>query len=164
MILCLEGTDIRRFHLAIAEKNGETWKITRQEEFFVSPETYLATLAGFLAGERPEAIAVHPGPGSATALRSSLAIANTLAFAWRIPISAAACHMLGASPCPLPEQMFSVRSVCSPAIGELCEPSWRSSAGEVQETSARGVPVVLPIYANEPHLATSSRDALRRPV
>lgn len=62
-----------------------------EETFFISPELYLKTMDSFfkkyqVAFHQIKRIVVVPGPGSFTASRVSVTIANTIAFAKRIPV------------------------------------------------------------------------------
>jgi hypothetical protein len=79
LLLCAQ--DIRELHIAQI-KEGE---IVRQADYAVPPEAYLKQIAqtfsqwGIALGEIKELIVVT-GPGSFTASRVSVTIANTLAF------------------------------------------------------------------------------------
>lgn len=77
MMITIDGSDIRRLVV-----NGRV--------FDVGPEGYLAAISEVAAPEDIEGIAVVQGPGSATALRASLAIANTLAMTLGVPLCDAA--------------------------------------------------------------------------
>ncbi len=83
MILYLNGQDIRRLVLGSVDDRTVTL-------FECDPDDYLSVIAGYLESigqsiEDLTALAVIVGPGSPTAIRSSLAIANTLAFVKRLP-------------------------------------------------------------------------------
>ena len=65
--------------------------IVCEETHAVSPEAYLQTLNAFLEKNSVETSSIHrllvvPGPGSFTASRVSVTIANTIAFVWNIPV------------------------------------------------------------------------------
>lgn len=83
MILYINGQDIKR--LVLGSLIGRTVDV-----FETDPDDYLVVIADYLKslGQTLDdlgALAVVVGPGSPTALRASLAIANTLAFARRLP-------------------------------------------------------------------------------
>lgn len=77
MILYIDGSDIRRLVVATSEET---------RTFDSGPEGYLAAISTMVEPEALEGIIVVQGPGSATALRASLSIANTLAMTQRIPL------------------------------------------------------------------------------
>ncbi len=85
MTLWIDGTDIGRLVFAL-------WKddvVTTPQVFFegvVEPEGYLAAIVALVDFDMVTRIVVLDGPGSATALRASLAIANTIGFANSIPV------------------------------------------------------------------------------
>ena len=88
MILYINGQDIKRLalgSLAVGADPGIDPVI-----FETDPDDYLAVIADYLKSidrtlEDLDALAAVIGPGSPTAIRASLAIANTLAFARRLP-------------------------------------------------------------------------------
>ncbi len=85
--LYVNGQDIRRIVFGLA-KNGEVQAV---RSFDVGPEGDLGVLDGFLGAHKCALdeltrIITVVGPGSATALRSSLSIVNAIAFAREIPI------------------------------------------------------------------------------
>ncbi len=83
MILCINGTEITKLTLALQDDAGAT---VREETFVTCPEDFLAHIVAFLGTESVTGVTVVCGPGSATALRASIAIAQTLAYAKGIPI------------------------------------------------------------------------------
>lgn len=83
MILCIDGSDIATLKLAFQNDAGDT---VRQEEFATCPESFLTHIVAFMGTDDVTGIRVACGPGSATALRASIAIAQTLAYAKSIPI------------------------------------------------------------------------------
>ena len=83
MILCINGTDIAKLTLALQDDAGQT---VREETFVTRPEDFLAHIVAFLGAENVTAVTVACGPGSATALRASIVIAQTLAYAKGIPV------------------------------------------------------------------------------
>lgn len=80
MILRIDGSDIARL-------------VVNDREFAVGPEGYLAAIASVVEPAEITAIEVVAGPGSATALRASLAIANTLAWTLGVPINGRSMHV-----------------------------------------------------------------------
>lgn len=91
MMLCIDGSDIRRLTVEVYEWedgmfSGNGWRNTRGGTFDVGPEAYLATIATLVKPEDVDGIVIVQGPGSATSLRASLAIANTLAMTKQIPL------------------------------------------------------------------------------
>jgi hypothetical protein len=88
MILYLNGQDIRRLVLGIINVGADPG--IGPAVFECDPDEYLAVIAKYLQSlgksiNDLEGLAVVVGPGSPTALRSSLAIAGTLALARQIP-------------------------------------------------------------------------------
>lgn len=73
MMVTIDGSDIRRLVV-----NGKV--------FDVEPEGYLAAIASVVSPSDISGVTVVQGPGSATALRASLAIANTLAMTLGVPL------------------------------------------------------------------------------
>ena len=87
MMLYVRGTDIRQLTLAGLSDDRARFVID-PVHIESSPEAYLAHIAAFLC-EHPErltGIVAVLGPGSATALRTSLTIVNAFAFARSMPI------------------------------------------------------------------------------
>ncbi|MDO8624852.1 MAG: hypothetical protein Q7R47_02120 [Candidatus Diapherotrites archaeon] len=85
--MCIDGSDIRLLALAAFARSADgAWQETAREEMAVGPESFLAAITRFVPIEEVEGIIIVQGPGSATALRASLAIANTLAMAKGIPL------------------------------------------------------------------------------
>jgi len=87
MILYVNGQDIGTFVLGLI---GDDVKL---KSFSLGPEKYLLTIEAFLKEndlrlDHLKGIIVVTGPGSATALRSSLAIVNTIHFSKRTPLFA----------------------------------------------------------------------------
>lgn len=85
-MLCLNGSDINRLEVAAYARGTDGWALQWQKSQDVGPEQYLAVLSELVTPVEIEGIVVVVGPGSATALRSSLAIANALALAQGVPL------------------------------------------------------------------------------
>ena len=83
MILCIDGSDIATLKLAFQNDAGDT---VRDGVFATRPEDFLAHIVAFMGADDVAGIRVACGPGSATALRASIAIAETLAYAKGIPV------------------------------------------------------------------------------
>ncbi len=137
MILYVNGQDINELILGLVEKE------VHLETFSVGPEKYLATLDAFLQTQnieldKLEGIAVVVGPGSATALRSSLSIVNTVHFAKKLPL-----YIIEKDPVAVDEDI-----VTKDMLSKL-EPLGERSFAE-------------PIYAHAPRITPSKKDALGR--
>jgi len=88
MILFLAAQDISRMEAGLLDSDG---RLLSFQEFNVSPEKYLATVAEFLNNhstllEVLKKIIVVSGPGSFTSTRIIVTIANALSFAKQIPV------------------------------------------------------------------------------
>lgn len=82
MILFIDGSDITRLTLGRASINDrQQWQITETVTSDVRPEGYLAAIDNFIGQETIASIIAVTGPGSATALRASLAIVNAISLA-----------------------------------------------------------------------------------
>lgn len=90
MRLCLRSQDLHRFTVAIVNHEGQIvhescHPDTRPEDFF---RLLIADLHSWDVGlDALQSIAVVTGPGSYTSLRTLTTLANTLAFALRIPVA-----------------------------------------------------------------------------
>lgn len=88
MMLYVNGSDIARLTLGMLSDDRSAF-IVDPGMILSSPETCLKNIAAFVA-THPEAsltgIVAVIGPGSATALRTSLAIVNTLGFTKGLPL------------------------------------------------------------------------------
>lgn len=84
MILCIDGTEITELVLASVDGNGD---VVRDARIATRPEEFLSHITAFVQDEPVEGVIVVRGPGSATALRASIAIAETLAFATHVPVA-----------------------------------------------------------------------------
>ncbi len=87
MDLFIAAQDIGSIMLGLVE--GES--ILCEETHAVSPEAYLQTLNTFLETHSVDPSSIQrllvvPGPGSFTASRVSVTIANAIAFVWNIPV------------------------------------------------------------------------------
>lgn len=124
-MLAINGSDIARLELAWAETDADAVKLSERQTINVGPEGFLAAFTDYVGAAEPSGLIVVVGPGSATALRTILSIANTLAFTKGI-------------------QLYGVRELVSGMT--LPEPSAH----------------LEPVYANDPKITSSPRDALRR--
>lgn len=136
MILCIDGSDIATLVLEAYERNNLTvsdngWRNVRSERYSASPEEYLSRIATFANFDALEGIVIVQGPGSATALRASLTIANTLAMSRKIPL-----------------------------YGVEKGASW--DAVLTADGLKHGVDHLEPVYASDPRITPSTKDALRR--
>lgn len=136
MMLFLDGSDIGQVTLGMLADNRASFLID-PKMIVCRPEEYLFHIDAFLreniSQEEISGIAVVVGPGSATALRASLAFANTFAFTRGIP-------MYGVQHDP----NLDVLSILSDLSG------------------ASPVPLLRPVYANAVPITQSTKDALRR--
>jgi hypothetical protein len=87
MMLYVNGSDIARLVLGVL-KNDRSAFVVDPAAIASSPETCLKNVDAFLAShaEPLEGIVAVIGPGSATALRTSLTIVNTIGFTKGIPL------------------------------------------------------------------------------
>lgn len=139
MMLYVNGSDIAKLTIATVADDRASFSVP-PKTFEVRPEEFLFTIDAWLREYHIEAasisdLAVVVGPGSATALRTSLAWANTFAFAQSIP-------------------MFGI---------ELAEGA-DDRAALIDLASAHSVPMLRPIYANAPTITATKKDALRRNI
>lgn len=94
MIFFCDGTDIRELTLGLgAETDGIFAFSGGRERVSAEPDGFLRAIDTFLRSHDVsvgdvDGIVVVQGPGSSTALRASLALVNTIAFARAIPIYA----------------------------------------------------------------------------
>jgi len=88
MILFIDGSDIAKLELGhvVIDNDNLRWRIEPRKVFAVRPEQYLATIDEYIGQEEIESIWAVTGPGSATALRTSLTIVNSLSLAKNIPV------------------------------------------------------------------------------
>ena len=87
LMLLIAGQAIKFANIGLAE-NGE---FVFEERIEGEPETFLKGLDNALGAwkvdrQEIEAVAVAGGPGSATALRTSVTLANTIGFSLSIPV------------------------------------------------------------------------------
>jgi tRNA A37 threonylcarbamoyladenosine modification protein TsaB len=87
MELFIDAHDLSFMSLGFVDQG----RLEHEQDFAVSPEQYLATVDRFLTMHKVaradiKKMYVVPGPGSFTASRVSVTIANAIAFALDIPI------------------------------------------------------------------------------
>ncbi len=136
MMLYVNGRDIAQVTLGLLNDERSVFVIgpvTVQ----ASPEQFLAAIDTFLAMHAPASpltgIVAVLGPGSATALRTSLTLVNTLVFARNIPIFGVELELNSDD-----------RSVLVALRGK------------------HAIPMARPTYAHEARITTSTKDALGR--
>ncbi len=136
--LYVNGSDIRRLAVGFA-KEGE---ILAVDFFDVGPEEYLSTIDAFLRAQGSDldeltGVVAARGPGSATALRSSLSIVNTIVFAREMPI--------------IPVQKTD---------DEQDVDSFKKALANFADQSNTNF--IYPKYSSGPKITFSTRDALKR--
>lgn len=137
MMLYVNGSDIGRIVLgAIADDRGSF--VIPLEACAVRPEEFLFTIDAWMTNHGIAKAAVTGvvaviGPGSATALRTSIAFANTFAFAQSLPLYGVP---------------FAVGVDDRSVLVDLL--------------SVQPSPMLVPVYANAPTITVSKKDALRR--
>lgn len=138
MMLFLDGSDIGQVVLGLLADDRASFLVD-PKTIVCRPEEYLFCVDAFLrenvSQEEISGIAVVVGPGSATALRASLALANTFAFTRSIP-------------------MYGVQR--NPSLDILSVLSDLSDAPSV--------PLLRPVYANAVPITQSTKDVLRRTI
>ncbi|MEK9155335.1 MAG: hypothetical protein AAB839_01680 [Patescibacteria group bacterium] len=139
MMLFVNGSDIASLSLGIVTNDRAGFSIDPVQHL-VRPEEYLAMIDAFCtehaaAVQDLSGIVAVLGPGSATALRSSLSFVNTFAFARSLPIFGVTL-----------EQAADDRAVL---------------IGLRQVVSAE---MVRPVYANAARITVSGKDALGRDI
>jgi hypothetical protein len=134
MTLLVRGTDIQSVTFGL-QRAGQEWLMVTLP---ARPEGYLAALEGFLRQEKCSKedirqVIIVSGEGSATAVRASVTLVNTLAWAngW--------------------------------AMSELIVPAKATVADvQAAAPQAQLVAVARPNYASAPHITQSTHDALKR--
>ncbi len=137
MMLYVNGSDIERLTIGTIADDRAVFAI-EPKTFAVRPEEFLLTIDAWLREHRIDlasisSLAMVIGPGSATALRTSLAWANTFAFTQSIP-------------------MYGIEL----AIGS------DERVALIGLGSMAPVPMLRPVYANAPTITATKKDALRR--
>ncbi len=133
MILFIDGSDINTLKLGRASiDNLGNWSTQDSVTIDVRPEGYLAAIDTFLANEDIEGIIAVTGPGSATSLRTSLAIVNSLSLAKSI-------------------KLYGITT-----------PSQISALAANPTTTLSGGNILLPLYHHDPVITVSTRDSLLR--
>lgn len=136
MMVYVNGQDIARLGLGVIDAN-KAW-LHRPQAYETRPEAYLAQLESYLAGQNIARTEIRgfilvQGPGSATALRTSHALVNALAFALGVEV-------IGIEkPIELPDA--EILPLAAEALSRT---------------------FVLPVYAHAPNITTTKRDALKR--
>lgn len=138
-MLYVNGSDIAKLIIGAIAEDRASFSIS-PKTFAVRPEEFLFTIDGWLREHHIELksisdLAVVIGPGSATALRTSLAWANTFAFTQSIP-------------------MFGIELPISSD----------DRMALIDLASMSSVPMLRPVYANAPTITATKKDALRRNI
>ncbi len=138
-MLYVNGSDIGKLTVGSIADDRASFSIL-PKTFRVRPEEFLFTIDGWLREHQIDLksisdLAIVIGPGSATALRTSLAWANTFAFTQSIP-------------------MFGI---------ELPLGSDDRTA-LIDLASMQSTPMLRPVYANAPTITATKKDALRRNI
>jgi len=141
MILYINGQDITRIALGF-QKDASSESIV--EVFDASPEEYLARIDAFLKAQGAEVkavthVAAVAGPGSATALRTSLSIVNTIQFV---------------------QNVFTLG--IEKETDEQDSDSFKKAAQDMS-VFTKGE-FLYPMYTNDPKITKSKKDALGRRV
>ncbi len=136
MIIYLNGQDIGSLSLGLVSPDISV------EHIACSPEDYLKVLDEYLRAQAItldaiEAFVVVRGPGSPTALRSSLALVNTLAFAKGI-------------------KLYGIEKAKDEADEDALI-RWRS-----QNATSKSEEILTPLYDREVQITAPTRDALKR--
>lgn len=139
MMLYVNGSDIDRLTIGAVADDRAVFAI-EPKTFVVRPEEFLFTIDAWLREQHIDltsisSLAVVIGPGSATALRTSLAWANTFAFTQSIP-------------------MYGIEL----AVGS------DERAALIGLGAADSSPMLRPVYTNAPTITATKKDALRRNI
>ena len=139
MMLYINGSDIAKFIIGAVADDRASFSI-EPKTINVRPEDFLFTIDAWLSEYHIDltsisSLAVVIGPGSATALRTSLAWANTFAFTQSIP-------------------MYGI---------ELATGS-DERAALIGLASMNSSPMLRPVYTNAPTITATKKDALRRSI
>ncbi len=136
-VLCIDGRDIAHIGVGIAENGGDVWTFADYTVHDARPEDFLRIVTESLTPSMLPftAIVAITGPGSATALRTSLATVNTIAFARNLSLYGFAYDGVDAE-------------------GAFCD--------FLSRPRSLTFPLLLPVYANAPNITESKKDALRR--
>lgn len=141
-MLCIDGSDIKRLtvgtyewvDLVVAGNNG--WTAKASETRNVGPEGYLAAIMDRINLDETDGIVAVTGPGSATALRTSLSIVNAIAVARKIPLYGV--------------EKFNDE----PFSSVFCNSEFPGNTKPDE--------FLIPKYANDARITESNKDALRR--
>ena len=138
-MLYVNGSDIQKFTIG-AVADDRAWFSIPPKTFDVRPEEFLFTIDGWLREHQIDLksisdLAVVIGPGSATALRTSLAWANIFAFT----------------------QSTAMYGIELAAGAD-------DRAALIDLASMHSSPMLRPVYANAPTITATKKDALRRNI
>lgn len=85
MILFLDTTT-DTYVIALATFEGKLLRVKKIVRSARVGDVIFTAVAGFLKKKKPERIIVVIGPGRFSGIRHGMSIANTLAFAWHVPL------------------------------------------------------------------------------
>lgn len=142
MMLYINGQDIRSFAIGFTAPEGSSMLKIIQE---TSPEKYLQHIHDFLKDNDASVSEIEKlyavvGPGSATALRTTLSIVNTIAFVSEV-------ELIGVVKSQEEQDEVTISNI-------------RSEKAEL----IRGKEQLDAIYEHGPRITVSKKDQLKRPI
>lgn len=133
MMLYVNGQDIARLVLGLVD--GGAWRVG-PTVFAVGPEAHLATVDAFVREHGDfDGIVLVTGPGSATALRTSVSMVNALAYAMGRPLY------------PIEKAPDVDDATIVDRLADL-----------------KPVPMAVPVYAHGARITAPTKDALKRRI
>ncbi len=139
MMLYVNGSDIARLVLGVLSDDRSAFLVdpvaieSSPEQFLAKVDEFLSSYCRLPTASNLTGIVAVLGPGSATALRTSLIMVNALAFAKGIPV-----------------------------FGVELAPGADDRAALVSLYGTSSTPMVRPVYANPAKITVSGKDALGR--
>ena len=133
MMPYVNGQDIARMVLGLIDAGA--WAVAPQT-FQVGPEVHLATVDAFAREHGAfDGIVIVTGPGSATALRTSISMANALAFAMDV-------------------SLYPMEKAPEADDASIID----------RVAGLRAVPMAVPVYAHAARITAPAKDALKRRI